>query len=101
MLITVIIPCYNEESTLEIIINKILQQKEFDKKIILVDDNSKDRSVEIIQNNLKNRVDKIIFHKQNLGKGACIKSAQPFVEGEYVIIQDADLEYNPEDINFY
>ena len=97
MLITVIIPCYNEENTLEKIVNKILDQKDFNIKIILVDDNSKDLSAEIIKNNLINKkVDKVIFHEKNLGKGACIKSAQPFVEGEYVIIQDADLEYNPE-----
>jgi dolichol-phosphate mannosyltransferase len=101
MLITVIIPCYNEENTLEKIVNKILDQKDFKIKIIIVDDNSKDLSTEIIKNNLmNNKVDKVIFHKKNLGKGACIKSAQPFVEGEYVIIQDADLEYNPENYKF-
>tara|TARA_Y100001958_G_C21088377_1_gene442330 strand:- start:105 stop:809 length:705 start_codon:yes stop_codon:yes gene_type:complete len=101
MLITVIIPCYNEEKTLEKIVNKIRDQKDLNIKIILVDDNSKDLSSEIIKNNLMDKkVDKVIFHEKNLGKGACIKSAQPFVEGEYVIIQDADLEYNPENYKF-
>ena len=98
MIITVIVPCYNEENTLEKLIDKILAQKGFEKKIILVDDKSTDNSINIIKEKLLNKkVDKVIFHKKNLGKGACIKSAQQFVEGDFVIIQDADLEYNPED----
>ena len=92
MIITVIVPCYNEENTLEKLIDKILAQKGFEKKIILVDDKSTDNSINIIKEKLLNKkVDKVIFHKKNLGKGACIKSAQQFVEGDFVIIQDEDL----------
>ena len=101
MLISIIIPCYNEEKTLEKLIGKILDQKEFKKKIILVDDNSTDGSNLIIKKNLSNKkIDKVIFHETNKGKGACIRSAQPFVEGDYVIIQDADLEYDPRDYKY-
>ena len=50
-----------------------------------------------MKNNLSSKVDKIIFHKRNFGKGAAIISAKKFIKGDYVIIQDADLEYNPQD----
>ncbi len=101
MMITIIIPCFNEENTLETIVDKILDQREFKKKIIIVDDNSSDRSISIIKKIYKEKkVDQVIFHEKNLGKGACIKSAQNFVEGDYVIIQDADLEYDPSDYKF-
>ena len=101
MMITIIIPCFNEENTLETLVDKILDQREFKKKIIIVDDNSSDRSISIIKKIYKEKkVDQVIFHEKNLGKGACIKSAQNFVEGDYVIIQDADLEYDPGDYKF-
>jgi len=101
MQITIIIPCYNEEKTLDVLINRILDQKEFKKKIIIVDDYSTDESISIIKDNLLNKkIDQAIFHKENMGKGACIKSAQQFVEGDYVIIQDADLEYDPSDYKY-
>ena len=101
MFISIIIPCFNEEKTLEKLIDKILEQKGFKKKIIIVDDYSSDGSISILKKIYKeNKVDEVIFHKKNLGKGACIKSAQHFVEGDYVIIQDADLEYDPNDYKF-
>ena len=93
--LSIIIPVYNETRTIEKILNKILKLK-LHKQIIIVDDNSTDGTkIKILK--YKNKVDKIIFHKINLGKGAAIKSAQKFVKKEYVIIQDADLEYDPKD----
>ena len=87
--LSIIIPVYNETRTIEKILNKILKIK-LHKQIIIVDDNSTDGTkIKILK--YKNKVDKIIFHKINLGKGAAIKSAQKFVKKEYVIIQDADL----------
>ena len=81
MFISIIIPCFNEEKTLEKLIDKILEQKGFKKKIIIVDDYSSDGSISILKKIYKeNKVDEVIFHKKNLGKGACIKSAQHFVE---------------------
>ena len=93
--LTIIIPAFNEKKTLPILLDKIIKQK-FSKQIIVVDDNSSDGTRGIIKK-YKKKINKIIFHKQNLGKGAAIKSAKRFVKGKYVIIQDADLEYDPSD----
>ena len=93
--LTIIIPAFNEKKTLPILLNKIIKQK-FSKQIIVVDDNSSDGTRGIIKK-YKKKINKIVFHKQNLGKGAAIKSAKRFVKGKYVIIQDADLEYDPSD----
>ena len=94
--LTIIIPAYNEISTIQDLINKV-SNLEINKQIILVDDSSKDGTSEIIKKN-QNKIDNIIVHKENMGKGAAIKSAQKFIDGEYVIIQDADLEYDPNDL---
>jgi dolichol-phosphate mannosyltransferase len=94
--ISIIIPCYNEESTISKIITKVLEIK-LSKEIILVDDCSTDETRKIISNYEKKENFKIIYNKKNSGKGACIKAAQKLVSGEYVIIQDADLEYDPND----
>ena len=96
MKLTIIIPCYNEKKTIKDLIDKVYNLN-IDKQIILVDDNSNDGTTEII-NNLKNKVDKIIFHEKNLGKGAGIISAKKFIKGDYVVIQDGDLEYDPNDL---
>ena len=69
----------------------------YQKQIIVIDDFSNDGTTDIIKN-LKG-IDKSIFHQKNLGKGAAIKSAIPFIKGDLVAIQDADLEYDPEDLN--
>jgi len=97
MKLTIIIPVYNEIKTIKKIIDKINLLKNIKKYIIIVDDGSTDGSKEFIKHKLKNKIYKSIFHKKNLGKGAAIKSAQKFVKGDIVIIQDADLEYYPKD----
>ena len=95
-----IIPFYNEEKTLPRVLKKVLKQGVLE--IIAVDDGSEDKSVDILENflssnpNLKLRV-KIVRHKVNLGKGATILSGLKKSKGQYVLIQDADLEYNPGD----
>ena len=96
--ISVIIPCYNEKKTIVQLIN-ILNNLQINKQIILIDDYSNDGTKEIIETDLSNKVDKVIFHNRNLGKGACIKSAKEFILGDIIIIQDADLEYDPNDYN--
>jgi len=93
--LTIIIPAFNEKNTLTILLNKILKLKT-SKQIILIDDKSTDGTRNIILN-YKKKVQKIILHQKNLGKGAAIRSARKFVKGSYVIIQDADLEYDPSD----
>ena len=95
-ILTIIIPCYNEEKTIQKIIQKVLKQEYIEKQIIVVDDKSSDDSIKKILI-LKNKINKIIFHNKNKGKGACIRSAQKYVKGDILIIQDADLEYDPKD----
>ena len=97
-MITVIIPCYNEVKTINIIIDKVYKQK-LKKQIIVVDDFSTDGTRKILKKKLKKKIDKIIFHNRNYGKGAAINSAKKFVKGNIIIIQDADLEYSPKDFN--
>jgi len=99
MKISIIIPVYNEEKTIEKIFNKILSLKLKNKQIIIVDDYSIDKTRKILNKKIFLEAEKIIFHKKNLGKGAAIRTAQKYVTGDIVIIQDADLEYNPKDYN--
>ena len=94
--LTIIIPVYNEKNTIEKIINKICKLSDIKKEIIVVDDASNDGTKEILIKN-KNKITKLIHHKKNIGKGGAIKSAKKYIKGNYVIIQDADLEYNPSD----
>ncbi len=95
--ITVIIPVFNEKKFIDKIIKKVKKDLHFNKQIIVVDDCSSDGTRKIIKNN-KN-IDKIILHKKNLGKGAAIKSAVPYIRGDIIAIQDADFEYRPIDLN--
>ena len=94
---TIIIPVFNEKNYINEIINRVKKDVNFKKQIIIVDDCSSDGTKDIIKK--IGNIDKIIFHKKNLGKGAAIKSAIPYIKGDIVIIQDADLEYNPRDLN--
>ncbi len=95
MKISVIIPVYNEAKTLRELIAEV-QNVPLEKEIIIVDDSSTDGSKDIIKK-LKGDNIKKIFHRKNQGKGAAIRSAVPLIEGDIVIIQDADLEYYPDE----
>ncbi len=93
--LTVIIPVYNEVKTINKILKKVHKIK-IKKQIIVVDDGSTDGSINEIKK-YKSIINKICLHKRNSGKGSAIKTAQKYVKGNYVIIQDADLEYEPKD----
>ena len=97
MSLSVIIPVYNEVQTINQIIKKILEINIQLNEIIIVDDYSNDGTYENLSEFKNNKLFKIIRHKKNMGKGAGIISAIPFLTSEYVIIQDGDLEYNPND----
>ena len=94
---TILIPCYNEENTIEKIVNKILEINEVEKEIIIIDDCSSDNTKKILKENLVNKVNKIIFNEKNFGKGYCIREGIKVASGDIVLIQDADLEYDPSD----
>jgi glycosyltransferase involved in cell wall biosynthesis len=97
MKLSIVMPVYNEESTLEEIMRRV-QAAPYDKEVILVDDASRDRSREIIQRLAQEYENiKVFYHERNQGKGAALRTGFAQVAGDVVIIQDADLEYNPED----
>ena len=99
MKLSIVIPCFNEEKTIAEIIEKIINKVNLDKEIIVVDDCSTDQTRSILQNKLNDKIDKLILNDQNYGKGYSVKEGIKIAEGEILIIQDADLEYDPGDYN--
>ncbi len=96
MKLSIIIPCFNEENTIELIIKKVINNSYNNKEIIIIDDYSSDKSRILIEKIKKKYLNiKTKYHDINLGKGACIRSGLSIVEGQIVLIQDSDLEYNP------
>lgn len=95
--ISIIIPCFNELATISKIIDKILEIKIFNFEIIVIDDLSTDGSREILKNLLKKKINHLILNEKNYGKGYSIRQGIKKATGELVLIQDADLEYDPGD----
>lgn len=97
MKISIVVPCFNEVKTIDTIVGKILSVNVgTSKEIIIVDDGSTDGTkerLELIEK--KNNNIRIIYHNKNLGKGAALRSGFKIVTGDVIIIQDADLEYDP------
>ncbi|PID58068.1 glycosyl transferase [candidate division KSB3 bacterium] len=96
MKLSVVIPVYNEIKTIEEIIRRV-QHVELEKEIILVDDCSSDGSREYLQGLSREKDIIVCFHERNQGKGASLQTGFEHVTGDVVVVQDADLEYDPED----
>ena len=97
MKLSIIIPVYNEKDYILSVLEKVNKQKDkFDLEIIVTDDGSIDGTADLIKNN-KHLYNKAIFNQKNEGKGSAIKECLNHVTGDYVLIQDADLEYNPDE----
>jgi len=95
--ISIIIPLYNEERTIIQLLEKIKYVLKNNYEIVIVDDGSTDNSKNLLRAYKSSEKLKILYHKKNLGKGAAIKTAKKIISGTIVIIQDADLEYDPND----
>ena len=98
--ISIIIPVFNEINTLKQILEKV-ENTEFcslEKEIILVDDGSGDGTRELLRSDFEKKY-KILYHAKNMGKGAAVRTALYYATGDIIVIQDADLEYNPDDYN--
>lgn len=94
-MLSVIIPVFNEKGTIEEIVKRI-EAVPIDKEIIIVDDCSSDGTRDILAK-MENRGIRVIYHEKNMGKGAALRTGFGFAQGDIVIIQDADLEYDPQE----
>ncbi len=95
-ILSVIIPVYNERDTIERVIEKV-RGCGIRTEIIIVDDCSTDGTKELLKEGLKNRVDRVLYHKKNCGKGVALRHGFSAATGDFVVVQDADMEYDPSD----
>jgi glycosyltransferase involved in cell wall biosynthesis len=94
--LSIVIPIYNERETLETLIAKV-NAVDYDKEILLIDDFSTDGTREILKKYENKEGFQVLYHNRNQGKGAALRTGFSNVNGDIIIIQDADLEYNPAD----
>jgi len=95
MKLSIVIPCYNEAKTIRQIVDRVRASPIDDKEIIIVDDCSRDGTRDLLRTEIAPLVDKIVYHEVNRGKGAALRTGFAAVTGDIVLVQDADLEYDP------
>jgi glycosyltransferase involved in cell wall biosynthesis len=97
MKISVVIACYNECSTIAKIVRAVRASPISDIEIVLVDDGSTDGSRALIEQELRGYVDSVLYHQANQGKGAALRTGFGTATGDIIVVQDADLEYDPQE----
>lgn len=98
MKLSIVVPCYNEIDTICRIIDAVKACPVPDKEIVIVDDCSSDGTRELLRGELAREVDQILFHDKNRGKGAALRTGFKAARGDVVVVQDADLEYDPQEL---
>jgi glycosyltransferase involved in cell wall biosynthesis len=97
MKLSIVIPCYNEVRTIRHIVDRVRAAPVAEREIIIVDDCSRDGTRDLLRTEIAPLVDKVLYHEVNQGKGAALRTGFRAATGDVVVVQDADLEYDPQD----